>query len=103
MAYDNSNSGLLAKNDRKEKDTHPDYRGSINIDGQEYWLSAWVKTGREGTKLEGQKYFSLSVQPKEEQTQRRAPAPQPSRQAPPPQRRPQPAARLEDMDDDIPF
>jgi hypothetical protein len=101
MAYDNTNSGLLAKNDRKEKDSHPDYRGSINIEGQEYWLSAWVKVGREGSKLEGQKYFSLSAQPKEEQQQRRAPAPAP---APPPRRQQtQQRTSITDMDDDIPF
>lgn len=100
MAYDNTNSGLLARNQRKEKDTHPDYTGSINIDGQDYWLSAWVKEGREGTRLEGQKYFSLSVKPKEEQQQRR---PEPQRRqssAPQPQKR---AASIADMEDDVPF
>lgn len=101
MAYDNSNSGLLAKNQRKEKDTHPDYSGSINIDGQDYWLSGWIKEGREGTKLEGQKYFSLSVKPKEAAAapQRRAPAPAPAA----PQRRQPAPASITDMDDDIPF
>ena len=66
MQYDNTNSGLLTKN-VKEKDSQPDYRGSINVDGVEYWLSGWIKVGREGTKLEGQKYFSLSVTPKQQQ------------------------------------
>lgn len=102
MAYDNTNSGLLAKNQRKEKDSHPDYSGSINVDGQEYWLSAWIKEGREGTKLEGQKYFSLSVKPKDAQPeQRRAPAPAP-RAPQQPQRRQQ-ATSFDDMDSDIPF
>ena len=28
--YDNTNRGLLAKNDRKQSETQPDYTGSIN-------------------------------------------------------------------------
>lgn len=65
MSYDNSNSGLLAKNDKQGNEARPDYRGSINVEGREYWLSAWIKTGRDSTKLAGQKYMSLSVQPKD--------------------------------------
>ena len=103
MAYDNTNSGLLAKNQRKEQDNHPDYTGSINVDGQDYWLSAWIKEGREGSKLEGQKYFSLSVKPKDAQPQRRAPAPAPAPRAPQQPQRRQQATSLTDMDDDIPF
>ncbi len=59
MAYDNNNSGVLFKNDRKEKDTHPDYTGSINVDGTNYWLSGWIK------EKNGKKFFSLSAKPKE--------------------------------------
>lgn len=62
--YDNTNRGLLAKNDRKQSEQHPEYTGSININGVEYWLSAWVKVGKSG-RLEGQKYFSLSVKAKD--------------------------------------
>ena len=88
MQYDNTNSGLLAKNKRKEKDTHPDYSGSINVDGVEYWLSGWLKTGKEGSKLAGEKFFSLSVRPKDQQrAAATAPAPAPA----------------EDFNDDIPF
>lgn len=86
--YDNTNSGLLAKNKRKEKDTHPDYSGSINVEGVEYWLSGWLKTGKENSKLAGEKFFSLSVRPKDQQ---RAPAPAPT--PPPP----------DEFNDDIPF
>lgn len=59
--YDNTNSGALFKNDKKSTDKHPDYRGQINVDGIEFWLSAWIKTGKSG------KFMSLSVQPKEAQ------------------------------------
>jgi hypothetical protein len=67
MEYDRTNSGMLARNDRKTKDSHPEYSGSINVNGVEYWLSAWIKEGKAGTKMEGRKFFSLSVRPKEEQ------------------------------------
>ena len=90
MAYDNTNSGLLAKNRRKEKDTHPDYSGSVNIEGVEYWLSGWLKTGKDGSKLAGEKFFSLAFKRKEGQP---APAAAPAA----------PAPAAPDFDDDIPF
>lgn len=64
--YDNTNSGILTKNDRKESDKHPDYRGSININGEEFWLSAWIKRGNGQGKLAGQTYMSLSASPKDD-------------------------------------
>jgi hypothetical protein len=66
MSYDNTNSGMLARNDKKETEKHPDFKGSINVDGVDYWLSAWVKEGKPGGKMEGRKFFSLSVSPKEQ-------------------------------------
>lgn len=58
--YDDTNRGALFKNDRKELDNHPDYKGSINCDGVDYWLSAWIKEGQKG------KFMSLSIKPKDE-------------------------------------
>jgi hypothetical protein len=49
MAYEQrDNSGTRFKNDRKEKPNHPDYKGSAMIDGVEYWVSSWTKTGKNG-------------------------------------------------------
>jgi hypothetical protein len=73
--FDKTNTGILSRNERREKDTHPEYTGQINVGGVDYWLSAWVKERKDGTG----KFFSLSVKAKEAKF---APQPQPQRQAP---------------------
>jgi hypothetical protein len=42
--------GTLFKNDRKEKETHPDYTGSAVVDDIDYWMSGWIKENRDGSK-----------------------------------------------------
>lgn len=64
MSYDNRNSGILTANESRRNDKDPTHQGSINIDGKEYWLSAWVNTGKEGGKLAGKRYFSIKAKPK---------------------------------------
>lgn len=41
--YDNTNRGSIWKNERKEKDTHPDFTGSVNVEGKEYFVNAWKR------------------------------------------------------------
>lgn len=79
MAYDSTNCGMLSRNERKEQPNQPDYTGQVNVDGVDYWLSAWVKEGKPGSKMEGKKFFSLALKPKEQ----RSAAPAPQRQAAP--------------------
>lgn len=87
MSYDNTNRGVLFKNDRKEKETHPDYRGRIDVGGVEYWLDAWIKTSQK----DGKKFMSLSIKPKEAKPTQ--PELSPSKQA----------ERAADFDDPVPF
>ena len=54
------NSGVLFKNDKKDKPTAPDYKGNITVDGKPYWLSAWIKDGKSG------KFMGLALSPKDE-------------------------------------
>jgi hypothetical protein len=63
--YDNTNSGILTKNEDKEAEQQPDYRGSLNVGGCDYWLSGWIKVGKEGGKLANKQFLSLSISPKD--------------------------------------
>lgn len=82
MAYDNTNTGALFKAKERATEKHPEYTGSINIEGREYWLAGWVKESKSG-----QKFFSLAVKPKDAK-----PAP-----------KPEPARHFDDIKDDLPF
>ena len=78
---ENDNSGALFKNDRKEQEKQPDYKGSLIVNGAEYWISAWLNESKSG-----QKYMGLKVNLKEQQ---QAPA--------------APKNETVEFDDDVPF
>lgn len=90
--FDNTNRGVLFRNERKETDNHPDYKGSVNVGGVEFWLAAWIKTSGKGNK-----FMSLAVTPKD-QGQRQDSGRTISPSAPAPA-----GDAGGDMDDDIPF
>ena len=53
------NTGSLFKNDRKSKEVHPDVTGSVKVNGVEYYVSGWRKSGAKGD------FYSLSFRSKE--------------------------------------
>ena len=55
------NSGAIFKNDKKESENHPDYKGQARVGGVDYWVSVWVNTSAKGNK-----YMSTSFTPKEQ-------------------------------------
>lgn len=66
MSYDNEMTGVLFGNDKRETDKHPNAKGSAQINGVEYWVSAWTNTDKNG-----RKYQSLKFQPKEQRAEQR--------------------------------
>jgi uncharacterized protein (DUF736 family) len=68
MSYDNTNSIAIFKN-KKEKDTHPDYRGVVDVEGTEYEVALWLKESKAG-----QKYMSGKIQLKKDEKPRQEPA-----------------------------
>lgn len=79
------NSGVLFKNEKKTADTPNwgDYTGHIRVEGEDFWLTAWIKEGQKG------KFMSLSVKRKD------APKAQGSTAKPQPTKPPE--------EDDVPF
>ena len=53
--YDNTNSGVFFKNDKKGSENAPDYKGKINVNGKELEIAGWVREGKNG------KFISLKV------------------------------------------
>lgn len=79
MAYERkNNTGSLFKNDKMTSEKSPEYKGTVLIEGVEYWQSAWVKSTKDG-----RKFFEQAF----------------TRKEPPAEK---PAAR-EDIGDEVPF
>lgn len=50
------NGGIVFKNTNKKAEAHPDYKGTINVDGVEKEIALWIKQSSKGTN-----YFSVSI------------------------------------------
>lgn len=96
MSYDNTNRGSIWPNQKKEKDTHPDFTGSLNVNGVEFWVSAWKRKPDANPKSPS---LSFSVKPKDEQQS--APSGQQSGQQSDYAK--SGGSQPEDFGDDIPF
>lgn len=84
MAFEQKDlTGSLFRNDRKEKDTHPDFNGSCRIGGHDYWMNAWLKIDKND-----KKYFSFAFKLKDGSSAR----PEPAKQS-----------FTRDLDDEVPF
>lgn len=66
MAYDNTNTGLLGRNDNKTEDRQPDFTGSCDIEGTEYRIAGWIREAGPNSKSPGRKFFSLKFTAKDQ-------------------------------------
>ena len=86
--YDNELKGVLFKNEDKQSDKHPDYRGDCTIEGVAYFMDAWLNTAESG-----RKYMSFRFKRKDKQ----------GTSVPVKTQAGKVERRSTDMDDDIPF
>lgn len=89
--YDDRNRGQIWKNEKKRPDKQdPDFTGSLNVDGKDYWVSAWKR--KEGA-AERAPALSFTVKQKDGKPQSQKSEIAAARSA----------VRHSDMDDEIPF
>jgi hypothetical protein len=73
MAYEMKElSGSLFKNQKREKDTHPNANGSALIDGVEYWVSAWTKKDKNGDPWQSLAFKRKDERPERQESKRRS-------------------------------
>jgi hypothetical protein len=82
--YDNRNRGSLWPNKKKEKETHADFTGTINVEGREFWFNAWR---RKPDASPNSPSLTCTISPKEDRIE------------PPSSSR----SMKDEMDDEIPF
>lgn len=96
--FDNRNRGSIWKNDKKrEGKQDPDFTGSLNVEGVEYWVSAWKR--KEGA-ADNAPALSFTVKPKEANKRTMPKADMRDVQERPRGARP---SQREAMDDEIPW
>lgn len=88
--YDNTNRGSIWKNEKKETDNHPDFTGSLNVNGVEYWVSAWKRRQDASDKAPA---LTFTVKPKDESSATKKSSATPDSKS----------GLRDDFEDDIPF
>ena len=68
--YDDNNRGAIWGNDKKVKDTQPDFTGSILVDGKDYFVSGWKRKAGSSPQSPA---LSLAVTLKDQQPKQAAP------------------------------
>lgn len=61
--YDNTNTFIFSRNEKKAEDKHPDFVGKLNVNGVEYFMDAWIKERKDGSG----KFFSGKIKRKDKQ------------------------------------
>lgn len=57
MQYDDTNSGVLFRNDKEGNDKRPDHKGKLNVEGKEYEIAAWERIPSKG----GNPFLSIKI------------------------------------------
>lgn len=60
--YSNENRGSIWPNSKKETEKHPDFTGTLNVEGVEYWVSAWKRKPTDDPKRPS---LTFAIKPKE--------------------------------------
>lgn len=93
--YDNNLTGVLFLNEKQGNEKRPDWKGSAEIDGVNYWVSGWARESARGPLI------SLKLEKKEQQTAAQKPASPAPAYIPP--AAPSPSQGKDNFEDDIPF
>lgn len=76
--------GYLGSNKNPQNEKSPSHKGKCTIDGKDYWISAWINKGDDGSR-----YFGLKFQEVENQSNSDDSTPT--------------MANGQNIDDDVPF
>ena len=83
--YDNNNRGSIWKNKDRQKETQPQFKGSAEVNGVEYWVAGWLRKADANPMAPA---MSFRFEAKEQQTAKSQPTQAPVNNG---------------FDDDIPF
>lgn len=61
--YNDDNRGVLFANEKKNKESQPDYTGKAQIEGKTKRLAAWVRESKDGSRT----FLSIAFEDLEEQ------------------------------------